>query len=972
MIKNSEFDFSYDYLRFDTTWLFEWDVQNITENTIKFYPFSEQGNSRTWYFRGNNATVKDHNTSVWDPTNPVLEYEANNVDAWDAAHPYNTTRYLSPGSSFVTLTNTIETVVIDNIPPAYVSDRGTEYVWISNIASGKASEFHEARHCEYVFRDEAGLDYKQFGIFIGEPPDADAIENALKQNTPPGEKDPIWKDEFKNLVYYYSRRYDMALINPDYIDSDAPLKIASDGFHTYKIEFNLICATDEGNDTNLNRLNNEGLRIRVYDVAGNHNTYAFGVFGTDKMDSEELKEFHKAYPNYIIRKWILIDSISDITDLDKCVIKFYDAEPKNMIVGENQQGSVWVSIYNPNREFWPLDIIGQLKLHTSIGNIDENTIDKTKMNTEGIIKFKVINIEKHGSVDVEAWVKTGNKLFDDMLITSTYAEASLGPWIVQDADGRKYNLKKYVPNYLKSTDYYQFVEFFELYLNTLYTNLTKGTNISILEKIAKINDFNDIDRIEHALVWHYAKDFGAEYDIDLQTMLDLNLGFYNDGVLNSRTENDVLDILKYALKNLPLYNQIKGSEKGIVMALKMFSFSCRVINLWVKLEHEVEENPDFMEQDRMFDFSSYFLTSRFNIELNSLTVDFPTFNDNIFAFIKFVKSVKPITRILNLIKYTIIFEYDYYWLVNDYIHDDMDGHREGCYRYNITWSVNDIAEMIERSKVNWHVMHADRIWLNYNCTKCITTPMEWQDGKLLPVEPDDGDMADPPDMTSLYTLFTSYIANSNSKMEFAYIDKNLTITEHVRTYEGVSNVVKEEFWHKEGSPVRITYLKHNYNSSGKLIGTETKTVESKPKSTALVFKKRFSLDQVNCEMLDTGFYIFPKTGELATYLAEFVKPTYFAEELLKSFVNQLAEWTADARPSVPPPKNAWFISKVELMDVDNEYHTVIDKYDTDGIGGSNRVVMTEYDIDSNPVMKMTIDHVPGTEIFRAVPIDLAE
>lgn len=107
---------------------------------------------------------------------------------------------------------------------------------------------------------------------------------------------------------------------------------------------------------------------------------------------------------------------------------------------------------------------------------------------------------------------------------------------------------------------------------------------------------------------------------------------------------------------------------------------------------------------------------------------------------------------------------------------------------------------------------------------------------------------------------------------------------------------------------------------------------------------------------------------MATYLAEFVKPTYFAEELLKSFVNQLAEWTADARPPVLPPKNAWFISKIELMDVDNEYHTVIDKDD----GGSKRVVMTEYDIDSNPVMKMTIDHVPGTEIFRAVPIDLAE
>ncbi len=966
MIKNSEFDFSYDYLRFDTTWLFEWDVQNITDNTIKFYPFSEQGNSRTWKFNGDNtATVKQHNEFVWDPTNPVLEYDANNVDSWDAAHPFNTTRYLTPGSSFITLTNTIETVVIDNIPPAFVSDRGTEYVWISNIAGGKASELREYRYCEYVFKDEAGLDYKQFGIFIGEPPAADKIEAALKQDSPPKSDDPIWKKggDFANLVYFYSRRYDMALINTNLIE-EGSLKISSDGFHTYKIAFNLCCATDEGNDENLNLLNDEGLRIRVYDIAGNHNTYSFGLFGTDKvkMTSEEWEAWHKAHPNSIIRTWILIDSISDISELDKCVIKFYDIEPRNMIVSENERGSVWVSIYNPNREFWVLDTVGQLKLHTSIGNIDGSTIDKTKMKTEGIIKFKVINIEQYGAVEVEAWVKTGNKLFDDMLITSTYAEASLSPWIVQDADGRKYDIKKYVPNYLKSTDYYQFIEFFELYLNTLYTNLTKGTNISILEKIAKINDFNDIDRIEHALVWHYAKAFGSEYDIDLQTMLDLNVGFYNEGFLNSRKEDDVIDILKYALKNLPLYNQVKGSEKGIVMALKMFSFSCRVINLWAKLKPEVEENPDFMEQDRMFDFSSYFLTSRFNIELNSLTVDFPTFNDNIFAFIKFVKSIKPITRILNLIKYTIIFEYDYYWLVNDYIHDDMDGHREGCYRYAIQWNEDDIAEMIERSKVNWHVMHADRIWINYNCANCITTPMERDDatGELLPAAPDDSDMADPPDMVSLYNLFASYIANSNGKMEFKYSDPSLTIKEKVRSYTkaGVSAETYEEFWHIDGSPVRITYHKDNYDGSH-----ETRIVESKEKSNALTFKKRFSLDQVDCEMLDTGFYIYPKTGELATYLAEFVKPTYYADEIIKSFVKQLSTWTAETRYR---PLNKWNITKVELQDEAGDYHTVIDVL---AVGGPTKVVMTEHNIESNPTMQMIIDHVPGTEIFRAVPID---
>ena len=130
MIKNSSFDFSYDYLRFDTTWLFEWDYEQITDDTIKFYPFTETGTNKTWRFKAeadengkekSDVTIK-HDEFVWDSLEPWLEYHEDEVKQWDASHPNNPTRYLAPGSSFITITNSVETVIIDNVPPAFVSE----------------------------------------------------------------------------------------------------------------------------------------------------------------------------------------------------------------------------------------------------------------------------------------------------------------------------------------------------------------------------------------------------------------------------------------------------------------------------------------------------------------------------------------------------------------------------------------------------------------------------------------------------------------------------------------------------------------------------------------------------------------------------------------------------------------------------------------------------------------------------------
>lgn len=900
MIKNSAFDFAYDYLRFDASWLFEWDINDITTSTVKFYPFTEQGTSRTWWFKNDgSATIQDHDAQLWDAMHPWLEYDADDTDSWDAAHPSNTTRYLSPGSSFITLTNSLETVVIDNVPPVFISDKGTEYIWICQARTREEVK----RHCEFVFRDQAGLDFKNFEVKIG-----DVV--AYKYNR---KDDTLTMDVDENGEHF---------INP------SSLRIASDGFHSYKVQFDLLYGVT---DEELNTLNEECLSITVWDKAGNATTYTFGETGSET------------------RKWVLIEADEDISELQPLDIKFYDHDPKNMIVDESSQGSVWVSIYNPNEKFYEagIEIMASLAGDSTTSSatntmggavIDMSTYDTSEYSKTGVVRFKIINIKHTGYVTVDAWLETGVAAFDDVIKTATFAEASCGPWIVMDADGRKYNIQRYVPKYLRGTEYFEFVKFFELYLNTVYTNMTKGTNVSILEKIAKIGDFNDIDRIEHALIWHYAKQRGMEFDIDLQTLQNLNLGFMSNSTktidettgeitytenpaLNTRTEDDVIDIIKFALKNLPMYNQLKGSEKGMIFALKMFSMSCKVINLWCKNSPIIEENPNFIEENRLFDFTSHFLTSRFNLEFDSLNTSFPTFNDNLVAFVRFIKSIKPIVRILNLIKYTIKFEQNYCWLVNPYVHDDFEDNGTGHFEYTLTWANDEIDEMVERSRVDWTVMHANRIWINFNPAAIVVKNADTGVGAI-----------EPGNLSNGYTLLATVLNESRHKFIFRLAadydikytisvkdDRNPDAEWHGICYDDASKqfIESDTVWD-------LFDDRYAHNTAGMPECT-----------TSFNFVKTIDLDNVSIKACDTGFYIYPKDGETATHLLQFVQPVYC-----------LDDWRANA-------ENAW--RKLLLKQTNDE--TMKDYIE-------NHMLMKINIIDSGMKAEMIakLHHVPGTEI----------
>lgn len=208
--------------------------------------------------------------------------------------------------------------------------------------------------------------------------------------------------------------------------------------------------------------------------------------------------------------WKTIDK--DNFDMEHLIIDFISIEPESKIIAQNIEGRVKVRIVNPNPELW--DIPPTFRLcDDSIGVIEDASVEYDP--TTGIMTFYVIHINKGGYVTVEAWIDIDNDELKDVMRNSTYAKASLGPWIFGE-EGRKYKLMGYVPTYLNDETYNNFVKFVQDFLNTSQKSLSTGNAISTLEKTARINNFNDVFRIEQPLLNYYQKQYNIEINPALE------------------------------------------------------------------------------------------------------------------------------------------------------------------------------------------------------------------------------------------------------------------------------------------------------------------------------------------------------------------------------------------------------------------------------------------------------------------------
>jgi hypothetical protein len=702
MLKHSETIINTSIRRQDGSWDYRWDYYNREDpNTIFLRPEMDangEGNNTTWYFQGDADELRKYDESTWDPNHPIFEYKVDDTDSgegpddstdqWDSNHPQNKTRYLRPGdSSFMRITNTVKNVTIDPIPPEFISDYGTEYLSLECAFDGSTINDYRystaTRRICVEFKDEVGLDYKQIIVLKGaEDVDPTTI-------TPDNDK----------IIYYYDRTLEEA-VHPDYVRN---ISFNATRSGQYQVNIHLYEKWGEKLDDGTYELVgdikdelNEGVTIIIFDLSGNYSLYK------------------------LIRPFKTL-AIDDLNKLVPVIINFVDIEPNNYFLEDGVEGKIVTQVQDPNKILWEYENVFDL-LETSIGVIDPNAIESNLEHNplDGLSQFIVTSLKESGNVEVEAWVQTGFDEIDELIKERTYNTAICGPWVYGD-EGRKYHITPYIPKYLHGTEFADFMEFFQLYINTMYKSLESNHHISGLEKIARIANFNDIARIEDSLIYHYGKEFGNEFDFDVDSLQNVNLIQDGSG-FTTRDTKETFEIIKYVLEQLPAYNRYKGTDMGITYAIKMFGFAAKVINLWTRIDFPIDSNPVFHEEDSLYSYDGFFMTSRFNLELNSSNNTFQTFCDNIDMFIDLVKSIKPITKILNLIKYVIPIDKNINLI---YSLDEVTDDNSKDIEYTMTWklgidNIDDVYNLSHICQVDGETGNAKLIGFNYTpeC-KCV-------------------------------------------------------------------------------------------------------------------------------------------------------------------------------------------------------------------------------------------------------------
>lgn len=605
----------------------------------------------------------DSNELINDPSNWSFKYitkntanedytEAGGIVQKDKSKYDSDTIFLDSELNDIYLSSSVETVVIDTTPPEFIREK----IYYTTV--------YEDHKCEITFKSDSFLDVRQLKLNIGD-----------------------------DIVLYDANRKTNTIttqIPPSLYISDIILNKVKDEY-----TFTFYVFKDVSVDALLNQ---HQLTITVWDIAGNTTSYTTnGKWITILPDPKEIEE-------------TVFDKQQRLFDLLPLEIEFLDWIPETKIIEPNVEGYTTVRIYNPNIAFRPIQPNVILE-DNSLGIIDPNSMRYNEH--DGTLVFKVTNIIETGDVIVKTWLVVDNTEICDYVRANTETTGTLGPWIAV-GEGRKYKLKGYVPKMLSDDKFYNYIEFVETFLNTCLSGADENNRrISILEKIARINNFNDITKIEKKFLDIYKNTYNIEVDPNLSdlkyylehklvtvtetvnTKKQNNLSNYTvnengvtittpdaeeqieTDVINTTkslcngelTLDDLTETMRYVYKTIPYYNQIKGTVQGIKMILNTLGLCVKLVSIWS--EHNTVSNNENKNIERRadelhaefdrddydsidLDIGKFYLTSRFDVDLMQTDLTFREFNDIAKTIVNIIFQVKPVTRVLR--KLTYIFE----------------------------------------------------------------------------------------------------------------------------------------------------------------------------------------------------------------------------------------------------------------------------------------------------------------------------
>lgn len=133
-----------------------------------------------------------------------------------------------------------------------------------------------------------------------------------------------------------------------------------------------------------------------------------------------------------------------------------------------------------------------------------------------------------------------------------------------------------------------------------------------------------------------------------------------------KTANDAYKLLKYLYKFIPIYNQLKGTYKGINLIINALGLDVNLVELWSTTDQikNFAENYNFIRSTEVngnnyqpimtgkSKVANLFLTSRFDVDIiQNKNVPFENYNAMTYTIITIINQMRPVTRVLNKLYY---------------------------------------------------------------------------------------------------------------------------------------------------------------------------------------------------------------------------------------------------------------------------------------------------------------------------------
>lgn len=165
-------------------------------------------------------------------------------------------------------------------------------------------------------------------------------------------------------------------------------------------------------------------------------------------------------------------------------------------------------------------------------------------------------------------------------------------------------------------------------------------------------------------------------------------------------KREALALIKYLYKNMPTYNQIKGTYIGIQYVLNMLGLCSSITEIWSDRAESALKNfaetSNLIRADELNDVrqnvgelgnarvKNYFLTSRFDVDFTNIEgQSFEDFNKQSETLIQIINQIKPVTRVLRKLYYTLKIITDLtFQSISVHYSKDID-----IYAYEYSWDV---------------------------------------------------------------------------------------------------------------------------------------------------------------------------------------------------------------------------------------------------------------------------------------------